>query len=137
MEINITVIFQAVLFGILLFSLSKFLFKPLIILFNERNLRTIQTINTANEILVENKLIKNKIKASIKLAKNNGSLNLAKIRDEAIFYKKELIRNAKNKAKKIIDKKRDLLIEEGENSIKLLSNEISIISKNIVFQLRK
>ncbi len=137
MEVNITLLFQALIFGVLLLLLSDFLFKPFMRLFEVRELKTSKAIKNAKEILKNNQETNKEIEKTILLAKKEGFLSFVKLKEDALFYHRKIIKKAKEEANKMMIHKRSLLLEKNKKILSSLKNSVDIISQTIIKKVTK
>ncbi|MFH1280400.1 MAG: F0F1 ATP synthase subunit B, partial [Candidatus Beckwithbacteria bacterium] len=118
-------LFQIINFGILVFVLNKFLYKPIVTIVNQRNKKIEDSIKAAEDNLKE----KTKIEEIKKQARAEAEKEAVKIienaKKEANKTSKNILNTAKEEAELEVDKKLAMLTEKLNEQERKITNKIT------------
>lgn len=126
MQINFAqLIFQAVNFGLLLFILTKFLYKPVLKLLEERNRKIATGLKAAESNLKEKQAIEELKHRQLIKAETEAAAVLEAARKQAESTGKDIIAAAKTAAAAEVKKEYQLLAEKLQAEQKKLKSQIA------------
>jgi len=135
MEVNITIIIQILIFLFIFLYLSKILFYPLAKLLEERYNRIkgkeLEAKKINDNLIEQENIIKNKIKS----ATQEGNIVFEKLKQNGSIIKEEIIKSAKEFAKNKIDENtakienemlliRKELLKNSHNIVRLINKKL-------------
>lgn len=135
LTLDISVIYQIIGFFVLLFILSKFLFKPLMKVMEERDRQTAGTLKVAAEIekeIAEGRLAYEK---KLQAARIKGGEVRAKLKEEALAEEKKLLETAGKEVSAELVVMRRKIAGEKASVIAELAAQTKTISKEIAGRL--
>jgi len=106
------ILFQIINFGILVFVLNRFLYKPIITIIDQRNKKIQDSIKAAEATLKEKAKIEEIKKQVIQEAEKEAMAVIGKARKQASTTSKGIIESAKQAAEQEVDKKLQLMKEQ-------------------------
>lgn len=130
-------LFQIVNFGILVFVLNKFLYKPIITIINQRNKKIEDSIRAAEATLKEKSKIEEIKKKVIEESEKEAVKIVEAAKKEAAKSGHEIIDSAKKEAEQEVDKKLNLLTEklsEQESQITARITDLVVAATTKVLQ---
>ena len=126
MEINlIQILFQALNFGLLLFILTKFLYKPVLKLLEERNQKIEAGLKAAEDNLEEKAHLEELKTKSLIKAETAAAQVLEQARKQAESTGRDIIADAKDAAQVAVKKEHELLRQQLESERLKLKGEIA------------
>jgi F-type H+-transporting ATPase subunit b len=132
LEINSFVFLQMALVVILSFLTGKFLIKPIIRTFEERDNRTTVPMEKAREMLQEAEVKASEHEDRLKAA-NQESITRKRARiEEVVKSERRLIEEARSGAEKSIEEVKERISAEKDEALTLLREESQAIAKTIV-----
>jgi F-type H+-transporting ATPase subunit b len=132
LEINSFVFLQMALVVILSFLTGKFLIKPIIRTFEERDNRTTVPMEKAREMLQEAEVKASEYEDRLKAA-NQESITRKRARiEEIVKAERRLIEEARSGSEKSIEEVNERISAEKDEALTLLREESQAIAKTIV-----
>lgn len=132
LEINSFVFLQMALVVILSFLTGKFLIKPIIRTFEERDNRTTVPMEKAREMLQEAEVKASEYEDRLKAA-NQESITRKRARiEEIVKSERRLIEEARSGSEKSIEEVNERISAEKDEALTLLREESQAIAKTIV-----
>jgi len=126
MQINLAqLIFQAVNFGLLLFIMTKFLYKPVLKLLEDRNKKIESGLKAAETNLHEKEKIEELKQKQLIKAEQEATLILEAARRQAEHVGKDIVTEAKISAQAEVKKEYQLLAEKLQAEQKKLKSQIA------------
>lgn len=126
MEIELNqIIFQALNFGILLFVLTKFLYKPILKILDDRSDRIDKGLKAAEKSLAEAAMLEEKKAEAIKKAEKKAAEIISSAREESKKLGAELIAAAKIESEKVVSKHEAEFMERAHNLEKEMQKRVS------------
>jgi len=135
LTLDITVIYQIIGFFVLLFILSKFLFKPLMKVMEERDRQTAGTLKMAADI--EKELAKGRAdyEKKLQVARVKGGEVRAKLKEDALAEEKKLLEAAGKEVSAELSVMRRKIAGEKASVLAELAAQTKTISKEIAGRL--
>jgi F-type H+-transporting ATPase subunit b len=106
------ILFQIINFGILIFVLNKFLYKPIVNIIKQRNKKIEDSIKAAEQTLKEKEKIKQIKQQAVEEAEKEVVRIVETARKGAGKTSKQIIDDAKKEAEQAVDKKFQLMLEK-------------------------
>jgi F-type H+-transporting ATPase subunit b len=106
------ILFQIINFGILVFVLNKFLYKPIVNIIKQRNKKIEDSIKAAEQTLKEKEKIKQIKQQAVEEAEKEVVRIVETARKGAGKTSKQIIDDAKKEAEQAVDKKFQLMLEK-------------------------
>lgn len=126
MEINLTqVLLQVLNFGIILVVMTKFLYKPILKILDDRAKKVSEGLAAAQKSIEERERLEEEKKKELTKAERQSAKLLDKARKEAQGLKSQILTEAKEEAKKATDKQEKLLLEKLAEQEAKLKEDIS------------
>jgi len=130
------IIFQIINFGLVVFFLTRFIYKPVLKLLNDRKAKVIEAAKTSNDILREKEDLE-KVKADTLLKANQNAKKIeTEIKNEAQKSAKELIEKNKKdlslKEAKFADELAKLKKEKLQSMDKELKQAVIIMAEKVL-----
>jgi len=130
------IIFQIINFGLVLFFLTRFIYKPVLKLLNERKAKVAEAAKASNEILREKEDLE-KVKADALLKANQNAKKIeTEIKNEAQKSAKELIEKNKKdlslKEAKFADELAKLKKEKLQSMDKELKQAVIVMAEKVL-----
>ena len=127
-------LFQIINFGVLVFLLNRFMYKPIITIIKQRNRKIEDSIKAAEATLKEKAKLEEIKKKAIEVAEKEAVLIIDKAKKQANLEGKEMINQASQQAKLEVDKKfvsmSEKLAEQEKNiTLKITDLVIKATSK--------
>ncbi|MCK5237276.1 MAG: ATP synthase F0 subunit B [Deltaproteobacteria bacterium] len=131
LDLDITLLYQAIAYLVLLFILNKILYKPIFNIIKERKRHTEEPLEDAAimERDVEQGLVE--LEAKLKQATISAQEERSQERGEANKKEREILDNAKAKAAEELEKMRAEIQGNTDAAIEELKKETAVISKSI------
>lgn len=117
------IIFQIINFGIIMFVLAKFLYKPILSILDQRSQKVSQGVKAAEENLKAQEEIDTKVKQEMKKAQTEANAILKNSQKSAKKQADDIISEAKKEASKVLAKERKSLESSLEADRKKLESE--------------
>lgn len=131
MEINITLIVQLFLFCTLLIWLSKYLFKPFLILLEEREKRIAGAKKETDEIVKKSHDLVKNIENKIKKAQTEARKTREHIKEEAVVLQREWLQKAKTESREKIAKAKTEINKEADSLNTTLKHDVAKLADAI------
>lgn len=128
MEINITILFQIAVFLVLLGWLSRFLFKPLLALIDERERRIVGARAEAQELLAAADERKKDIEVRIMAAQKAARSVLEELKSEGVAHHRKVLEEAQLQAHAQLKEGFALLAAEAKQVRAILFSEVDALS---------
>ena len=115
------ILFQIINFGILVYLLNKFLYRPIIKIIDQRNKKIQDSIKAAEATLKEKAKIEEIKKQAVQEAEKEALAVVDQAKKQAVAVSKKMVEVAKQEAEQEVDKKLQLMQEklvEEENRVK-------------------
>lgn len=123
-------LFQIINFGVLVFVLNKFLYKPIVNIIKQRNKKIEDSIKAAEATLKEKAKIEEIKKQAVEGAEKEAVKIVEAAKKEAGKTSKSLIDQAKTEAEQEVDKKFQLMIEKlAEQEAKITGRITDLVIK--------
>ena len=132
MEINVTIFLQIFFFLVLLLWLSKFLFAPIMRLFDERERRIEGAKIKAIELQSKAQGMADEFDNRYLSAQDEARKHLAHLKHSIDKEHQEIIDRAKSVAREWIQKAQDDLVREEGQARKELMAESNIMAENVI-----
>lgn len=132
MEINVTIFLQIFFFLVLLLWLSKFLFAPIMRLFDERERRIEGAKIKAIELQSKAQGMADEFDSQYLSAQDEARKHLAHLKHSIDKEHQEVIDRAKSVARERIKKAQEDLVKEEGRARKELMAESSIMAENVI-----
>jgi F-type H+-transporting ATPase subunit b len=131
-------LFQIINFGILVFVLNKFLYKPILKIIDQRNRKLHDSIKAAEHNLKEKAKLEELKKMAVQEAEKEAIRIVEQARGEAKETSKSIIEAAKQEAEQEVDKKFGLMQEKlAEEETKLEAKVADLVIKTTSQVLKK
>ena len=118
-------LFQIINFGILVFFLKKFLYKPIITIVNQRNKKIEDSIKAAEDNLKEKAKIEEIKKQAIEEAEKEAVKIVERAKKEANKTSKNILDEAREEAEQEVDKKLAMLTEQLNEQERKITGKIT------------
>lgn len=123
-------LFQVINFGVLVFVLNKFLYKPIVNIIKQRNKKIEDSIKAAEATLKEKAKIEEIKKQAVEEAEKEAVKIVEAAKKEAGKTSKSLIDQAKTEAEQEVDKKFQLMVEKlAEQEAKITGRITDLVIK--------
>jgi len=124
------ILFQIINFGILVFVLNKFLYKPIVNIIKQRNKKIEDSIKAAEQTLKEKEKIKQIKQKAVEEAEKEAVRIVEATRKEAGKTSRQIIDDAKKEAEQAVDKKFQLMLEKlAEQESKITGKITDLVIK--------
>jgi len=123
-----TIIFAIVNFALLVFLLTKFLYKPTLKMLDERKAGISEALDKADEARREVAATNETIRANMAAARTEAQSIIADSKDRGEAVKDEIIESARTEASAIAEQARIKIIQEKEQALTELKGQIAEIS---------
>ena len=123
-----TIIFAIVNFALLVFLLTKFLYKPTLKMLDERKAGISEALDKADEARREVAATNETIRANMAAARTEAQSIIADSKDRGEAVKDEIIESARTEASAIAEQARIKIIQEKEQALIELKGQIAEIS---------
>lgn len=118
-------LFQIINFGVLVFLLNRFMYKPIVTIIKQRNRKIEDSIKAAEATLKEKSKLEEIKKKAIQEAEKEAVLIIDKAKKQANLEGKELIDQARDQAKLEVDKKFASMTEKLNDQEKNISQHLT------------
>lgn len=128
MEINLTqILLQAFNFGIILVVMTKFLYRPILKILEDRAKKVQEGLAAAQRSIEEREKIESEKQKEMAKAEKSAAKLLETARKEAESMKASILDEAKEEAKKAVEKQEKLLIEKMAEEEERLKSDIATL----------
>lgn len=118
-------LFQIINFGILVFLLNRFLYKPIVTIIKQRQKKIEDSIKAAEDTLKEKAKLEEIKKKAVEEAEKEAVKIVEAAKKEAGVVSKKLVDNAKTQAEAEVDKKFASLSEKLDAQEKIITSKIT------------
>ncbi len=137
MNLNLTLLLQIISFLILMGLLTKFLYKPLIKMLEERSSQVAQDIESARRSQEEAKRYAEETHNALNMAKEEAIKLKEQARKDADSAKREALSEAKKESMLVIDRAKKEIEKETNNARLKLKREISNLATEVAKKILK
>ena len=131
-ELNYTLVIQAINFFVLLWVLNRFLYKPILNVLEERGRKTAGTVKEADEMESDASEMLQNYERGLREAKVKAHEERNRIRIQGVEKEREILEKARKDALKSINKFRIKIESESEGALDGLKKESQELSSEIV-----
>lgn len=125
------IIAQIINFGLLLFLLTKFLYKPILKILDERKKKIAESLVSAQKIEAERAKIEEEKQKELERAKEAGREVMEEMKIEAGKQREETLKKAREEAEKIVQKAKEQLVLEKAK----LQEELKAVAASLAITL--
>lgn len=131
-ELNYTLIIQAINFFVLLWVLNRFLYKPILNVLEERGRKTAGTMKDAAKLEADASEMLQNYESGLREAKVKAHEARNRIRIQGVEREREILDGARKDALKSINKFRSKIGDESKEALDGLKKESQKLSSEIV-----
>lgn len=117
------IVVQIINFGLLLFLLTKFLYKPILKILDERKKRIAKSLADAQKIEEERVSLKEEKEKELKKAKDEAKEIVSEAKSEAEKERSEILKRVQEETERMVQKAKEQLILEKEKVRQALKTE--------------
>lgn len=137
MEVNGTIIIQILIFMALLLWLSQSLFRPLILLFDEREKRISGSKILSEQMALDAQKKSTEFDENFLLAKNEAKKMLSEITAQSLKEQADFLADIKQQAKEKLNKAENELLAEEKSIKETLMATVQDLSEEIIQVLKR